>query len=312
MVLVVLAFVGCSDEPEMAYTGGQNVIFCVRATWHNGLAGSKSSRALTATDILNPGMGEIKIGFDDYPAEIDVHCSNNTDFKLVKDGGAECNTHHDYWNYTTDAVYKDQEITRNELIFTATAVIDEDDDPDTPTDGDRLECRVTKDNLVNRHLQFTLQHTKALLRFAFKVSEKYDKVRQILVTGIKLNGKDCVIVKKVLNKNDMTYIAYAYIDPAVVKTTYENTIECTYSIYDREASFPIGEVSDANISDNSTHLTREDVKARNTFRLGKLKDAGGNTISKILAGYYYDLKVTLNPDFLYVLTDHDNEHITIQ
>ena len=285
MSIIVLG--SCSDDIEQEE---HDVHFCVRAVWQNGLSVSKTTRGLTATDILAEGSEDIAIEYEDYPATINVHCSDGTDFSLTK-SETKCTTHNDYWSYTPNAIYKDNKIKRDNLTFTATATIDDD--------GDILTGDADFDSLKDLHMQFTLHHTQALLRFAFKVNEKYDKIRYIKVTGIKLNDTDCTIIEKVLNKDNMTFIAYAYIDPTVTTVSTENTIHCTYNIYDKDDA-------------TDTHLTRKDVVAQNKFTLGSLKKADGVTpVSSIEAGYYYDLKVTLNPDYLYVLSEHDNKHITI-
>lgn len=292
---------GCSDEVEQE---PQDVDFCVRAAWQDGLGGGRSARALTATDILASGTGDIAIATADYPTIINVHCSDGKDFALDK-GTAVCRDHGGYWQYTASAIYKDKKIERDDLTFSFKAVIDEDGNPLTTNDGDRLvgetdkNCITEKTSTGQRHMLVTLHHTKALLRFAFKVSEKYDKVRFIRVTGIRLNGEEGVVVDKVLNKDGMTFVGYAYIDPTVVTTTYENTIQCTYNIYDKDAA-------------TDAHLTRKGVVAQNKFKLGSLKDKSDNLVTQIQPGYYYDLNVTLNPDYLYVLAEHDNKHITIE
>lgn len=266
--------------------------FCIRAAWQNGLDGS-TTRALSATDILASDTDDIVINTADYPGTIDVHCSDGTDFTLSK-GTALCSDHDDYWQYTPSIIYKDKKIEHDDLTFTFSATID-DGDVLTGTAGKGDISEKTSSN--QRHMKITLHHTKALLRFDFKVSDKYDKVRYIRVTGINLNGADCELVDKVLT-TDGQLIGYAYIDPAVVTTSYENTIRCTYNIYDKD------EATDA-------HLTREGVVAQNQFTLNNIVFSS-SSVEKIKAGYYYDLRVTLNPDYLYVLSEHDNKHITIE
>ena len=285
--------------------------FCIRAAWQNGLDGS-TTRALSATDILASDTDDIVINTDDYPGTIDVKCSDNTNFTLTKGSGL-CTDHSEYWQYIPSVIYKDKKIEHDNLTFTFSATID---------DGDVLTGTAGKGDITDktsagqRHMRVTLHHAKALLRFDFKVSDKYDKVRYIRVTGIQLNGTDCVLVDKVLTQADQL-IAYAYIDPTVVTTTYENTLQCTYNIYDKDAVFPTPTMTEVEKTTAETellkHLTREDVVAQNKFTLGSLKKADGVTpVSTIESGYYYDLRVTLNPDYLYVLSEHDNKHITIE
>lgn len=295
---LLLMFAACSDEVEQE---PQDVDFCVRAAWQDGLGGDLqrrgASRALTATDILLDGTEDIVIGTADYPVTIDVRCSDGTDFTLTK-GSALCGDHGEYWQYTPSEIYKDKKIERDNLTFVFTATIDDGD----VLSGTANQAAISEKTSANqRHMLVELHHTKALLRFAFKVSEDYDKLRFIRVTGINLNGTPCYVKDAVLNKTNMTLIGYAYIDPAVVTTSYENTILCTYNIYDKD------EATDA-------HLTRKGVVAKNKFTLGSLKKADGVTpVSTIEAGYYYDLKVTLDPTYLYVMAWDDNkQHITIE
>ena len=285
MLMTAFVVESCSDDLAQV---PHDVDFCVRAAWQNGLSGGKATRTLSATDIFATGTGDIEIPTADYPATINVHCSDGTDFSLSK-GSAPCSDHNGYWNYTPSIIYKDNTIEHDNLTFTFTATID---------DGDVLVGESNKSHIADDHLQFTLHHTKALLRFAFKVSEKYSKVRYIRVTDILLNDSPCPLADKVLT-TDHQFIAYAYVDPTIVTTSSLNTIECTYDIYDRDAA-------------GASHLTRKDVVARNTFTLNSLKDAGGSPVATITPGYYYDLRVTLNPDYLYVLSEHDNKHITIE
>lgn len=288
-LLLPLVFVSCADEFEQPE---HDVDFCVRAVWQDGLSGGQSTRALSATDILADGTSDIAIDYADYPTTINVLCKKGETEVLpltLTKGSALCAEHTDYWSYTPSFLFRDQNIKREDYRFYATATID---------GGDDLVGEADKDDIEDTHLKLTLHHAKALLRFAFKVSDKYDKVRYIRVTNINLNGSDCELVDNVLTLSNQL-IAYAYVDPAVVTTAYNNTIQCTYNIYDKD------EATDA-------HLTRKGVVARNQFKLGSLKDESSNPVTVIKAGYYYDLNVTLNPDYLYVLSEHDNKHITIE
>lgn len=310
-LLLLLIFASCADESEVQ--AERDVDYCLRAAWQNGLAADHATRALSATSILADGKGDIVIDYADYPASIEVICTENDSYDLtLTKGSSLCSSHTGYWNYTPSLALTDKVITRNKLHFTASASIDEEDDELTG-DFDYSDIR-------DGHMLVSLRHTKALLRFAFRVNEKYDKVRNILVTGIELNGNPCTIVNKVLNKTDVQFIAYAYIDPVIVDTCFSNSLVCTYNIYDEDAAFTTiaggapaaGDVvTPESIEANASHLTREAIKAKNQFTLGSLMDAGNNLVSKIAPGYYYDLRITLNPDYLYVLSDHDESHMTI-
>ncbi len=295
-----ILFGACSDEMEPSE---REVDFCVRAVWQNGLSAGKETRALS-TNVLADVNSDIAISTNDYPTEINVTCSDGITFKLQKESAA-CEQHTEYWQYTPTIYYKAYQINQDNLSFTAKAVIKESE---TSVQEDRLSCTADRNSLDGTHMLFNLHHTQALLRFAFKVADNYDKIRFIKVTSIKLNGKDCVLVDKVLNNTNGQLIAYAYVDPAVVTTSYRNNVECTYNIYDKDAKFD-GSMTDTEIL---KHVTRTGIVVKNTFKLSTLKDAANNPVIKVRAGYYYDLNVTLNPDYLYVLSEHDNEHITIK
>ncbi len=289
MLGAALLTTSCADDNEQT---PQEVDYCIRAAWQNGLGDAKLKSSLTATNILTDAPDDIVIEHTDYPATIDMTCKKGDvtikEFTLSK-GTSLCTEHNEYWRYTPSFIFRDQLIRRENYTFYASATID---------DGDELEGTATKENIDGNHMLLTLHHKKALLRFAFKVSEKYSKVRYIRVKSISLNGANCTLVDKVLTTSNQL-IAYAYVDPAVVTTSKENTLACTYYIYDKDAA-------------TDEHITRKDVTAQNTFTLGTLKDASSNPVTTIRAGYYYDLKVTLNPDYLYVLAEHDNKHITIE
>ena len=283
-LFVALAFAACNEdieEPE------REVEFCVKAVWENGL-GNRNTRSLS-DDILANAVADIAISYGNYPEMINVRCSDGSDFSDFSLTRSEehCGDNNEFLRYIPSKYYNSKNI--DGLTFTATAVFD---------DGYAMTSTATKANLDGlNHLQFTFHHTKALLRFAFKVSSQYDKIRFIRVTNINLNGNDCALVDKVLTTSNQL-IAYAYVDPAVVTTSSENKIECTYNIYDKDSA-------------KESDLTRKGVVAKNTFTLSSL-DSNGSEVSKIETGYYYDLNVTLNPDYLYVLAEHDNnKHITI-
>lgn len=323
-LMSLLAIVACNDVIDDV---DRDVTVCVRAVWQDGLASraasarshskaASASRALTATDLFTDVAGDIVVNTADYPAIIAVRCSDGTDLTLTK--GAACGTHATFWKYAPSVIYKDKQIERDDLTFTATAEIDGDGDLATTADGDRLTGTATKDDLHDLHLQFTLHHTKALLRFAFKVSDSYDKVRKIVLNSVVCNGTACSLRGShvLLTPTGYLFYAYAYIDPAVVTTAYTNILRCTYSIYDKDAAFTPdahGIVPTTDLTANASHLTRKTVTAQNTFKLDKIVfSSSAAEDHKIKPGYYYDLKVTLDPDYLYVLSEHDNKHITIE
>ena len=291
--MIALLAGACSDDTEQEPT---DVHFCVRTVWESS-RGSATRVANTSLldDDATAGI-ELILPSDAYPEEISVSC-NGKDFKLTRTVAlTECTEHSGFINgYTSDYPLKDIEAKKG---VTATATID---------GGDELYCENNDIELDGTHLKFTMHHKKTLLRFAFMVSEKYDQIRYIKITGIKFNDTDCAIVEKVLSKSSLRLIAYAYIDPTSFSVKKQNTLACTYNIYDKDALFD-GSMTESALA---SHLTREGVVAQNTFKLSSLKDASSNTISELKAGYYYDLNVTLTPDYLYVLSEHDNKHIVI-
>lgn len=281
-IIGALSFFACSEDHVAEE---QAVEWCVRMDWSNGRGGGTR----TLSSLLGAEGEDLKLSPEGYPEVIKVSC-NGKDFELTKPSALEeCATHTGFYHgYTSSYELKDNEAKKG---VTATASID--------GGKDVLYSEVEDVELDGLHLQFTMHHTKALLRFGFKVHEDYDKIRYIVVTGIELNDTPCSLEEKVLNKNEYLYVAYLYADPSSVSTSALNTIKCTYNIYDKDGT-------------TDEHLTRKGVTATNTFKFDSLKDAYKASISQLNPGYYYDLNVTLNPDYLYVLSEHDNKHITIQ
>ena len=276
MLLITLcSLVSCNDDTE--YTA-RKVEYCIRTDWENGReVGTRSISSLWGN-----GGSDLVISSEDYPATIIVTCDGR-DFILSRSTTlTACNTHLGFYNgYTSNYPLMDEEAQKG---ITATAFLD---------DGlDELYCDEGDAVLDGSHLKLNFHHSKALLRFAFKIAEKYDLIRNIKITEITLNGTACTLVDNVLNKTDMQLIAYGYIDPTIISITSDNTLKCKYNIYDKDGVA-------------SEHLVRT-AEATNTFTLGS------SSITSILAGYYYDLNVTLDPDYLLVLSDHDNKHLTIE
>lgn len=294
ILIGALSFFACSEDHVVEE---QAVECCVRMDWSNGRGGGTR----TLSSLLAAEGEDLEIDPKDYPEVINVKC-NGKDFTLSKpEELEECSTHAGFYQgYISSYELKDNEAKKG---VTATASID--------GGQDELYSEVEDVVLDGLHLLFTMHHSKALLRFGFKVNKDYDKIRYIVVTEIELNGTPCSLEEKVLNKDGYLYVAYLYADPFSFNTSDQNTIKCTYNIYDKDAIFD-GEykMDDETLA---SHLTREGVTATNTFKFSSLKDAGGSSISQLQPGYYYDLNVTINPDYLYVLSEHDNkQHITIE
>lgn len=320
-MLAVLAVACTPDEPKDG-----DIEWAVRAVWQNGLGAPAKvpTRSGMATDILAEGSDSIVIDYNDYPATIDITCKTpepeNKEIKAftLTKGSTPCGVHPGYWNYTASFLFRDQLIRRENYTFYATAEIDPTSDSGLDL-SDELVGTANKDNIdpVSHHMRLTLHHTKALLRFGFKVSEKYSKIRYIRITKIEVNDRETVLADKVLNIDSYQPIAYLYIAPTDLDVlSRSNTIVCTYNIYDKDAVFPTPGMTESEKTTAEAelrkHLDREGVKAQNTFTLNSLKDADSHAVTEIKAGYYYDLRVTLNPDYLYVLSDHDNKQIVIE
>lgn len=295
----VLGLNSCADDDDVLE---QEMEYCLQMPWHDGRGGGETRTLMSF--LQEASGGDLELSPDEYPDEIMLSCIGK-DIKLTRETSLDpCDEHVGFYHgYTPDYPLKNNEAKKG-----VTALANLDGIEELYSKEDDVEV----DGL---HLKITMHHSKALLRFAFKVDPRYDKIRYILVTDITLNDAPCFLVDKVLNVASSQLIAYCYIDPTVVTVSYENTIKCTYDIYDKDAIFTPaadGIVSQDDITANESHRTREGVIARNTFKLNSLKDAFGVPVSQIQAGYYYDLRVTLNPDYLYVLSDHDNTHLLVQ
>lgn len=275
LLACILSFYSCTDDGLME----QNVECCVNQAWSNGRGGD--TRLLNS--LLSPvNKGDLALSADDYPSTISLLC-NDKSYELTKSALVACLTHPGYYNgYACEPELKDFEAKKG---VTASAIID--------------GLSVTGEaELQGSHLLITLHHSKALVRFSFTVSEKYDQIRFIKITAIELNGNKCILADNVLS-TDRQFIAYVYLDPADVGTS-NSIIKCTYNIYDKDG-----------VTDE--HITRKDVVAQNLFMFSDFKDGSNQPVKALKAGYYYDLNVTLNPDYLYVLSEHDNkQHLKVE
>lgn len=222
---------------------------------------------------------------------------------------------------------------------------------DVPTFGtcdfmyDHIADAESEGRIEGHHLKLKMKHAMAMLRLYFQVHADYDKVRKIVLRKVRIKKVGTTDVNYEFTINASQTIdnslaeasrpgfllttapqlyAYGYMKPkfyaaeqittlldinaetwntnAVANDT-PITIECTYDIYENDI------VAAALDNDLSTHCTRRNVTATNTTTL---KMAFNNSSVDIKAGHYYDLKITINPDYLYVLAEHDNkQHITI-
>lgn len=325
MLCAAMVLASCSDDEAPR---GRELTWGVRVAWMDGRADGKTSRTLgdLAGDLLVDGElnSDLTISSGNYPRAIYITCTKGDDGDVVEDftlanNDVLCTEAPTFWSYTPSSIYRDIKIKQQDYVFHATAVLDEDDDPATDDDGDRLVGKADKDDILHNHMQLTLHHTKALLRFGFKVSEKYSKIRYIKITGVNINDKEYPVADKVLNSTTMTFMTYFYVNPEDINptfTTKKNTIVCTYDIYDKDAVFPTASMTDvertAALAELDNHRTREGIKAKNTFTFNNVLNTASSQATSLQAGYYYDLRVTLNPDYLYVLSEHDNKHLTVE
>lgn len=225
------------------------------------------------------------------------------------------------------------------------------DDQDIPTAGN-TDHLTTKPifggsyRIDRNHLFLTLGHATALLRLHFAVDSRYSTLRYIDLHDVTIAGHPIVTAGHLILQDAVATVppaakdfshhdlyAYAYVKPAhgyngdpigspqslaanhleawagAVSTSTPIEIRCTYDVYDRDAVLTPGSAPTADqLAAAAPHRTRKDVVAANSVTLGKL----GATISVVKAGYYYDLYITINPDYLYVLSEHDNKHVTIE
>lgn len=311
LLACALSFFSCTDDDDVQEQ--QLVEYCVQTAWTNGRGGGET-RTLTSF-LADVNKGELALAPTEYPEKIALQC-NRKDITLTRNAALESCTDHDgfYHGYTSDYPLKDIEAKKG---VTASAKLD---------DIDELYSEERDVEIDGVHLKITMHHSKALLRFGFKVDPRYDKIRYIKVKSVTLNDEDvvvpCFFVEKVLNKDNLEFVAYAYLEvdtskPNYVTTSTRHKIQCTYDIYDKDANpdllkKSLTELTDSEKTEIASHRTRENVVAQNTFKLGSLKDASDNPVNELKAGYYYDLNITLNPDYLYVLSEHDNKHMTIE
>lgn len=183
---------------------------------------------------------------------------------------------------------------------------------------------------INRnHLFLDLGHATALLRLHFKVNKDYDKIRKIVLRSVTVKKDDANKIELNAIDNNTAFstiddapgfllstgkqlAAYCYMKPShdyngnEFGSSWTNSISngtsltflCTYDIYDKDEPL------------TSEHCTRKGVTATNTTTLKMVFNSSAVVIK---AGHYYDLEITINPDYLYVLAEHDDKHhITIQ
>jgi len=187
---------------------------------------------------------------------------------------------------------------------------------DIPLYGDKdyLLARGTKDVKVTpqaSRVSFTLAHQTAMVRLFLSVSSSYLNLRSIKLKSLKVldvDGEDAINSvdysatnadeRKDLLSNCPDPLLLFYVNPSHTDYATKKAviIKAIYDVYDKG---PEGDGQNAQ-------LTRKECVAKNKLYLTSIKKTD-NTLADITAGKYYDIKITLDPDFLYVLSDNDNK-----
>ena len=162
-----------------------------------------------------------------------------------------------------------------------------------------------ENNKYKNHILFDLKHHTALLRLYFNASDKYLKIRDIVLREVYINDEKLTLtLTDHIDGSDglqlQSYLlpfAYTFPNPSVDVTKLK--FKCVYDIYDKDQL-------------SSDHCTRKGIVATNTVNLTNLT---GNSLSlennKLKRSNYYDFNITIDPDYLYVLSEHDNKHLAI-
>lgn len=167
--------------------------------------------------------------------------------------------------------------------------------------------------IMSPHILFTLQHQTAMLRMVIRVGEEYNKLRTFKLKSIKVYRSTGGTAKTpVFSDSESTLVATGNIDSEDSVLTTDGAIYLSFNVNPESSEFqnadylrsvkvvavydvydkgPAGDGVDAQI-------TRKDCTAKNTLTL---------TLSDIRKGYYYNVITTLAPDFLYVLSDNDQQ-----
>lgn len=163
------------------------------------------------------------------------------------------------------------------------------------------------------NLRFSLAHNTALVRFFLGVGSGVNSIRTIKLKSLKIfksTGVDEETGKPTFDTEGTSYVVNP-VEPAVpeeLTVAGRNFME--FHINPAAAELKDGETSEIlqylktvlivakyDVYDKSGQLTRKDCIAKNTLKL--------NIGENITKGYYYDVVATINPDFLYVLSDGD-------
>lgn len=345
-MLGLLCISSCSDDMHDEYMDDSPLSFAVSSSWEVGK--SLSTRSISDDLVSVTDNSSIDISYLNYPQQVTVQADRDgsdihTKFNITKwfpETG--CDSHSGYYLYDSSEadshVYLDN--MGNNYKFYAWATIDGKQDAGVTTNvaNPKLWNNVpafgfcdylysSNPKVESGHVLIDLKHYTAMLRLFYGYSSKYAKVRNIVLRNVKINSLNGTkkVTLDLAERARFTTIdrapgfhlstaskafGYLYVNPDIVNVTASAStstklqLECTYDIYDAEAFD-----SDGNpiADDISAHRTRKDVTAVSSDF--SLKSA---SISKLEAGKYYDLSVTINPDYLYVLSEHDDPAVTIK
>ncbi len=346
-MLGLLCISSCSDDMHDEFMDDRPLTFAVSSSW--GVGRALSTRSSISDDVMS-GSGDIGFTYENYPQNVTVQvdnqgydsydpilvskrkmktvCEDHTDYYMYDSQGAETYFYIDYMG-TNYRFYAWSTLDADPSVKASTQITKETIWNNVPAFGfcDYLYCY--KANVNSGHVLIDLKHYTAMLRLFYGYSTKYAKVRNIVLRNVKISSLNSAGTKKVSTldlaaRARFTTIdgalglhlstaskafGYVYVNPDSVgvtssaSTTTKLQLECTYDIYDDDAFD-----SDGNpVTDISKHRTRKNVTAVSSpFTL---KSA---SISKLEAGKYYDLSVTINPDYLYVLSEHDEKPVTVK
>ena len=275
--------VSCSDDRQMPDGSLTFSVFC--PPMQNG-------REVTRGIFDDPVSEKLAA---DYPQQITVVPSEGSSYVISMDGDNDNDGFVAY--HVSSSEQMDSDVAGKS--FTAYAPMQWDVIPDVSSD-EYLIATGDGSYYFDRsksHLFFTMSHVQAMLRFCFKVSEKYSRIRQVKVKDVKVNSVDTRLRSAggFLLMKESSCESVCFVNPAVIRKDGKFTLSCTYDIYDKD------EVG-------VEHLVRDDETATNDITVGK----SGSSIASIQAGRYYTFNITINPDSLHVLSDHDNKHMIVE
>lgn len=324
--------------------------FAVSASWGEGK--SFSTRSISDDILQASGSSNIDITSENFPEKVFVAVVRGEMPLLepfeITNLNTTCDSNSDYYMYESSITVTYNIYKERDFDFYAWTNLDGDPGPtastsvalpklwkNIPTFGfcDYMYSRKAPVNVITDdddkdkkygHVLFDLKHYTAMLRLFYGYSTKYAKVRNIVLRQVKINSLDGtkkVYTLDLAERARFTTIdgapgfllstaskafGYLYVnpDPDKIQVSTRLSLECTYDIYDDEAFDSDGNPIAADIS---AHRTRKAVTAVSSAFT--LKSA---SITKLESGKYYDLNITLNPDYLYVLSEHDEGHLTVE